>query len=212
MTLRNSTVSYGSLAKFLHWFVALFFLAAYCAVYYRRWFTEECPPAGFPSACSPENLVAFGLHKSFGMSIAAFVLLRIIWRLSNPKPKPEPASKLEHLGASLGHGALYFFMIVMPLTGWMGSGGPTDVFGAFEVPAVNASWLYDLIVTQGLGIDFKTFEAPIDFIHKEIGGARLVWILILIHVSAALYHHFYKKDQTLVRMLPARLFKGSPPP
>ena len=146
------------------------------------------------------------------MSIAAFVLLRIIWRLSNTKPNPEPASRLEHLGARLGHGALYFFMFTMPLTGWMGSGGPTDVFGVFEVPAFRGSWLYDLLVTQGLGIDFETFEAPVDFFHKAIGGSRLVWILILIHVSAALYHHFYKRDRTLVRMLPARFVKGTEQP
>ena len=98
---------------------------------------------------------------------------------------------------------------MMPFTGWMGSAGPTDVFGLFEIPSFRQSWLYDLLITQGLGIDFGTFEAPVDFFHKAIGGARLVWILILIHASAALYHHFYKKDRTLVRMLPTKFVKES---
>ena len=49
-------------------------------------------------------------------------------------------------------------------------------------------------------INFKEFEKAIDFIHKDIGGAWLVWLLILGHVMAALYHHFVKKDRTLQKM------------
>ena len=47
---------------------------------------------------------------------------------------------------------------------------------------------------------FEEFEEPLDFLQKDIGGAWLVWLLILGQVSAALYHHFVKKDRTLRKM------------
>ena len=51
-----------------------------------------------------------------------------------------------------------------------------------------------------MGIGFEQFEKPIDFIHKQVLGSRLVWLLILGHVLAALHHHFVKKDKTLQKM------------
>jgi cytochrome b561 len=51
-----------------------------------------------------------------------------------------------------------------------------------------------------MGLSFEEFEAPIDFIHKDIMGKWAVWILIAGHVMAAMYHHFVKKDRTLVKM------------
>jgi len=59
-------------------------------------------------------------------------------------------------------------------------------------------------VTQWMSLDWDTFEKPLDIFHKEIAGPWLLSILICIHVGAALYHHFWKKDQTLVRMLAIR--------
>lgn len=206
MALRNTTMSYGFLAKFLHWFVAFLFLAAYCTIYYRHYFTGPCIRGqGFP--CSPENIQVFALHKSFGLTILVFAILRLIWRFSNPSPKPDPASRLEHLGAKLAHGTLYFWMITMPITGYVANGGGTNFFGLFDIPSFRRTEIYDVLVTQGMGIDFRTFEAPLDRFHKQISGQLLLWMLILLHVSAALYHHFWKKDQTLVRMLPERLVK-----
>jgi len=47
---------------------------------------------------------------------------------------------------------------------------------------------------------FKEFEAPVDYIHKEMGGELIVLILIGGHILAAMYHHFIKKDRTLKKM------------
>ena len=189
MDLHNTKDNYGTIAKWLHWSTALLFLAAYISVYYRHWFTE---------ANTPGNWTALQLHLSFGVSIAVIVLLRIIWKFNNQSPTPEPGNKLEHLAAKAGHGALYLIMIVMPLTGYLGTGVATEFFFLFDIPsfkdsAIFAAWFSDTIT-------FKEFEKPIDFIHKELLGAWLVWILILGHAGAALYHHFVKKDRTLIRM------------
>lgn len=191
MHLKNTADSYGFIAKCLHWTTAALFLGSYVSVYYRQWFTE---------ARTPENWTALQLHLSIGVTIGVIVLLRIIWRLTNRPPNPEPGTRLEHMAAHMGHLALYAIMIIMPITGYIGTGVNTEYFFMFDIPKFEDTQLFTIIVTDGLGMTFEEFEKPIDFIHKDILGAWVVWLLILGHVSAALYHHFVKKDRTLVRM------------
>ena len=191
MSLKNTAESYGSIAKWLHWGTALLFLGSYISVYYRHWFTEEK---------TPENWTALQIHLSIGVTIAVVVVLRIIWRNSNRMPDLEPGTKLAHLAAHLGHYALYVIMIIMPITGYVGTGVNTEYFFLFDIPKFESTQLFVSLVSNGLGMTFEEFEKPIDFIHKEILGAWLVWILIFGHASAALYHHFIRKDKTLQKM------------
>lgn len=191
MSLKNTPNNYGYIAKWIHWLIALLFIGSYSAVYFRHWFTEEK---------TPENWTALQLHLSIGITIAAVVVLRIIWRNMNQNPAPEPGSKLAHLAAHLGHYALYAVMILMPITGYIGTGVNTEYFFLFDIPKFESTSVYQLLVTDGLGMTFKEFEAPIDFFHKEIMGVWLVRILIVGHILAALYHHFVKKDRTLKKM------------
>jgi len=190
MDWRNTRTSYGAIAKTLHWLTAGLFLFSYCSVYYRHWFTETRTGPWF---------TAGNLHRCAGISIAVFVIIRIIWRLKDTRPDPLPGPQWEHAGARISHFALYFFMITMPLTGYFGTGAPTD-FGWFVIPSFENSHLFEWI--SGGSMSFEQWEKPLDFFHKRIGGALFVWILIVIHASAALYHHYYKKDESLVRMLP----------
>jgi cytochrome b561 len=191
MNWKNSKKSYGFIAKTLHWGTAIMFLAAYVRFYYRHWFTD---------AKTPENWNALQIHLSIGVSLGVFVLLRIIWRLMDNQPRPEPGSALEHRLAKLGHLALYAVMIIMPITGYLGTGANTDYFFLFEIPKFSDTWLFSQLIEQNLGIDFQTLEKPMDFIHKQILGAWLAWVLIGGHIAAALYHHFIKQDNTLGKM------------
>ena len=191
MTLKNTPDNYGSIAKWIHWTVALLFLGSYSTVYFRHWFTERD---------TPENWTALQLHLSVGVTVAVVVFLRIIWRNMNQLPHPEPGSKVEHLAARLGHYALYAVMIIMPITGYVGTGVDTDYFFLFSIPKFESTALYELVVINWLGLSPDQFEEPIDFLHKEIMGKWLVWILILGHASAAMFHHFVKKDRTLAKM------------
>lgn len=191
MNIKNTAENYGNIAKCLHWITALLFLGAYASVYFRRWFTEDK---------TPENFSALQIHLSIGVTIAVFVALRILWRISNRLPNQEPGTRMEHLAAHMGHYALYAIMIIMPITGYMGTGVHVDFFFMFEIPKFENTQFFELLVSNGLGMTFKEFEKPMDFIHKDILGAWAVWLLILGHVLAALYHHFVKKDRTLRKM------------
>lgn len=189
--MKNTADNYGAIAKWFHWLTALLFLGAYLSVYYRHWFTESK---------TPENWIALQLHLSLGITIGVVVILRIIWRIMNRQPDDEPGTKLSLLAAHLGHFLLYAVMVILPLTGYVGTGVNTDWFFLFDITKFADTQIFNRLVLDGFGIDFAAFEAPIDFIHKEILGALLAWLLILGHVLAALYHHVVKKDRTLKKM------------
>ena len=191
MTIKNTANHYGSIAKWLHWGTAFLFLGSYLTYYYREWFTESK---------TPENITAIQLHFSIGITVAVIVVLRIIWRISNRTPDLEPGTKLEHLAAHAGHYALYAIMIIMPITGYLGTGGGTNYFFLFEIPKFESTQLFQSLVSEQMGLTFQEFEKPMDFIHKDILGKWLVWMLIVGHALAGLYHHFIKKDRTLYKM------------
>ena len=191
MAFKNSQFAYGSIAKWLHWSIAILFLCSYATVKYRHWFTVKD---------TPENWTALQLHLSVGITIAALVLLRIIWRLMNSVPDEEPGSKVAHLAAKLGHYALYAMMIIMPLTGYIGTGVNTEYFFLFDIAKFESTQVFASLVTNGLNMSFEEFEKPIDYIHKELGGELIVLLLLAGHILAAMYHHFIRKDRTLRKM------------
>ncbi len=195
MAIKNTAENYGVIAKSLHWLTAFLFLLPYCSVYYRHWFTEEK---------TPENWTALQLHLSIGISLAVVIILRVIWRNLNRAPEAEPGTRLEHLAAHVGHYILYAMMIVMPLTGYIGTGVNTEFFFLFDIPKFENTIVFQTLITDGMGLSFKEFERPIDFFHKEIMGSWIVWLLILGHVSAAMYHHHIKRDRTLLKMITGR--------
>ncbi len=90
-------------------------------------------------------------------------------------------------------------MILLPVTGYLGTGLATDFFWLFEIPRFADTAVFEFVVFATMGLTFEQFEVPIGFVHKK-GGAYLFWVLILGHACAALYHHFIRKDDVLRRM------------
>ncbi len=81
--------------------------------------------AGTDPATRANKLFFIGLHKSFGLTLIAPTLVRIVWRLAGPPP-PFPAylTRTEMVLASAAQLLFYGLMPAMPLSGWaMGSTG-----------------------------------------------------------------------------------------
>lgn len=129
------------------------------------------------------------LHKSIGILVAAALVLRIIWRLANPTPQPEPGGhRYEQLASRFAHLALYLLMIVIVCSGYLIStadGSSISVFDWFEVSATVTS-----IPEQ---------EDVAGRVHEYLAYALVA--LVTLHAVAALKHHFVNKDNTLRRML-----------
>lgn len=204
--LKNTEDRYGLVAQGLHWAIALLFLGCYASVYYRHWFT---------TVETPKNLWALDVHLAFGITIAAFVVLRLIWKFVN-RGRPRSLTggrQVENLAARAAHIFLYFAMIVMPVTGYLGTERDSNLFGLLPVPQFGNT---DLFATTSVltGVTWSELERVVDGIHVFIGGS-LLWVLIGIHAAAALYHHFIRRDAVLSRMVPglaARSPRHLPPP
>jgi len=191
MKYKNTDYTYGLIAIILHWVVAIAFIVNYSITYYSQWFVE--PKTDFARTL-------FSYHTAIGVSVLVFVALRVIWRLMDAQPKNVAGTKLEHLAAHGAHIALYCVIIIIPLTGYLGTGGPSQLFFFIEIPRFADTSLFSIIIEGWMGLTWEQFEAPMDFIHKK-GGAYVVWVLIAAHAAAALYHHYIRKDVVLKRML-----------
>ncbi|MCU0728526.1 MAG: cytochrome b [Sphingopyxis sp.] len=129
------------------------------------------------------------IHKATGIGILALTMLRIVWRMAKPAPAwPTDMKMWEGALASFTHGLLYAFMLLVPLSGWVMSSAseyPISFFGLFDVPKfaiVRESTLWN-VAHEG----------------HELMGFALIALLVL-HIGAALRHHFVLKDGILHRM------------
>ena len=64
----------------------------------------------------------FNVHKSIGITLVAFIVLRLVWRfLHRPPELPAALPNWQRIAAKANHVLLYVCMIVMPVSGYLGS-------------------------------------------------------------------------------------------
>lgn len=182
--MATTPTRYGTVAMILHWLIALSIIGLLIVGKYM----VDLPRT------DPDRFTLFQLHKSFGLSVLVLSFLRVGWRLANPPPAlPAGMAPWERWAATLTHLAFYVLIIVMPLSGWAvasssTSGVPTLWFGLFEVPMM-----------PGIPADRGVHEQA-EEVHELLGNIMIG--LLLLHVGAALKHHFWDGDTVLKRMLP----------
>jgi cytochrome b561 len=189
MPSANTRTRYGTVAMTLHWLIAaLVLINIYLGLSFDYY--QKGDAALFQ---------VLQIHKSIGLTVLVLSILRLLWRLVNPVP-PLPAgmSKPLKFAAHATHYLLYFLIIAIPLSGWaMVSssrlGLPTMYFGLFEWPHI--SFLAALPPDQKRMIGHQFGE-----IHEYLAWSAIV--LVVLHVAAALYHQFFRRDDVLKRMFP----------
>jgi len=137
----------------------------------------------------PAQDTLYHLHRSAGILVIVLVLARLAVRYRNPPP-PLPADipAIQQFAAHLTHWALYSLLLVQGIVGWIATSAyraPIIFFGLFEVPPI---WPVN-----------QPFSETMFGVHKLLGIALTV--LICMHIGAALFHHFVRKDQVLMRMV-----------
>lgn len=190
MQWRNTPARFGVFAKFFHWTSAAAFIAAYCVVYYVIWFMDDSLPESWP---------VLNVHWAFGLLVGFLVLPRLLWRVLDVQPESRSGSPLEHGLAHAAHWGLYGLLIALPLTGYLGTGAPTD-FGLFRVTGFDETRIFAWI-SQTYGLTWEAFEKPIDLVHHFL-GKWVAWVLVGLHVAATIFHHQMRRDDVLKRMLP----------
>jgi len=189
---RSTTAGFGHVAIVLHWMVALlvFIMLALGNI------------MGALASTDPLRAILLDLHKIIGLTILALVLVRIVWRLANPVPMlPVSMQAWQRICARLSHYTLYALTVLIPLTGW------ALVSARVQTPKL---MLFDTLPAPALPV-LKYFdsgaEAVVLFwqVHDVLGG--LLVLLVLIHIAAAMRHHFVLSDDVLRRMMTAQLAK-----
>jgi cytochrome b561 len=184
--LRNTSTGYGTIAIAFHWTMAVLIIGMLALGIYMH----ELPPT------EPATFQLYQLHKSIGFVVLALAAVRLVWRLINPAPQlPSGMHSLEKFAAHLGHVGLYLLIFAIPVTGWfMVSaspwGIPTILFNVLPVP--------HLPIPEALGSKDQA-ETFFKLLHEY--GAFLLIGLIVVHIAAALKHHFIARDETLKRMV-----------
>lgn len=175
--IKSTAASYGWLTITIHWASALIVIGLFALGYwmltlnyYDAWYR-----------------LGPWWHKSFGMTLFGITLVRVIWTLSNPKPRPLGA-RWEQIASRIGHGLIYALLLVTMISGYLIStadGRGISVFDWFEVPA---------LIT---GVPNQ------EDIAGEVHWYSALALVIAAagHALAALKHHFINRDATLKRML-----------
>lgn len=134
------------------------------------------------------KFAAFSWHKLIGLIALALLLARLLWRWRTAAP-PLPAAMpaWQQRAARAGHGLLYLLMLAVPLSGWLyhsASGLKLRWFGWLALPNL---------------IDANPAWKPV----LQTCHVALCWtfmLVLLLHVLAALKHHFLDRDLPLSRM------------
>lgn len=128
------------------------------------------------------------IHETLGILVFVVVVLRILWGLFDEAPSRPPMAQWMLAASKFVHMALYALLILIPATAALGTwlvGIPITLLG-FDIPP-QISRMRELgQVTMAL--------------HSQLANA-ILWIAGA-HAVAAIFHHFYLRDDVLRSMLP----------
>jgi cytochrome b561 len=177
MGLRSTSSRYGAGAQALHWLTVVLVLGAYVL--------------SQGDGSSLYSAAADGLrriHETLGVLVFIVVVLRLLLRLIDGTPAIQTMPRWMAAAAKLVHFTLYALLIAIPATAVLGTwleGIPVTLPGFDIAPQI----------TKAHGMGQLIME-----IHTTLGTA-ILWIAG-VHAAAALFHHFYLRDEVFQSMAP----------
>lgn len=176
MSAANTTESFGWITRTIHWVMAIGVIGALIFGSYIARMDVNL-----------SNLWMFGAHKTVGIVLLTLIVLRILWHRISPPPEPLPSTPAKTRAARWAHRTFYVLLVLVPLSGWIGSsatGIDTVIFNRWTVPAI----------------------APVSEAWETAGFAAHFWLtkllgaLVLLHIAGAIV----RRDGTLRRMIRGR--------
>lgn len=197
MNASNPPSRYSAVAMALHWLIAALILLDFALAISFAYF-------------NPGDTLyfswAYDAHMQVGLWLLVACVLRLGWRLVHPVPAlPAAMGTLARLAAKATHAILYVFMFTIPITGWIVLSTRRTLpvlFGDVRWPAF-------------AGIDTLSREWRVVLYKPMLPGH--IWLsyivigFVAVHVLAALYHHYYRRDDVLRRMLPWTRLRDADP-
>jgi cytochrome b561 len=176
MLIGDTRAGYGLVTRLMHWIMALAIPAMFAL---GLWMVTL-------NYYSPYYRAAPDIHRSVGMLLLFFLVLRFAWRIANPKPDDAELSPFEGIASRIVHWGFYPLLFALMVSGYLIStadGRPIEVFNWFSVPA--------LFHQKGL-------EEGAGEVHEILAWVTIV--LVVLHAAASLKHHFVDRSSILKRM------------
>ena len=170
--------AYDMTARVLHWMTAILVLTMLPlgVVIANRWGGEW-------------KDWLYNLHRSIGTVLMLVILIRVGYRLTHqPLPLPDEIPLSQRRASRVVHWALYTLLVLQPFVGWAGSSAfpaPVIVFGLFNLPMIAPA--------------DRALSDQLLLVHRTIG--LTIACFVTVHIAAAIYHHFVRKDGVLMRMI-----------
>lgn len=161
----------------LHWLTLLLLVAVYATMELRGF---------FPRGSAPRELMKTS-HYFLGLSVFFLTWVRLGLRATGTTPPIVPAPpRWQMLLARLVALSLYALMLSMPVLGYLvlNAKGHAPAIGGWSLPV-----LFDL--RPELGDLLEQWHEAIAFAGYWLAG---------LHAAAAVYHHHFRHDDTLLRM------------
>lgn len=175
----HGSTRYTGIAQLLHWLIAALIVTQFALA----WSAHELP-------LGIHKLALLARHKSIGMTVLMLAIVRLLWRFRHPPPElPAGMLPIEHFLARMTHIAFYMLLFAMPLTGWLMSSAKNysvSWFGLFTWPN---------LITPNTAA-FELLKSTHDYL------SNVLVAVAVLHIIAALKHHFWNRDNVLLRMLP----------
>ncbi|WP_434650586.1 cytochrome b [Pseudomonas sp. D1-2] len=176
----NAPRHFAPLARLLHWMMALMVIAMLFI------------GAGMVASVSERHEWLLQLHKPLGIAILLLVIVRLVVRFTTQiPPLPADLPSWQALSAKASHVLLYALMLALPLLGWgmiSAAGDPVMLSESLRLPSI-------------LPADAQTFA----WLRKAHGYlAYLLFLTVLVHLAAALFHGWVRRDEVLHSMLRGR--------
>lgn len=170
--------TYDPVSRYAHWGIAVAMIGMIAMGIY---IFKVMPPGADKGAL-------IGLHKSVGVLVLLIGGWRVTRRLKlGFLPTASPAPKWQDLTARMVHWVLLAGIVVMPLSGLLGSffgGRATPIFGVTVLPA---------------GPKIEMLNSLAFAIHGLF--VPLTIAALALHILGALKHHLIDRDATLLRMI-----------
>lgn len=165
----------------LHWLTVAVFIGVYACIELREIYPRGSDPR--------EALKTW--HFMLGLTVFVLVWVRFAARIfGRAPPIVPPVPRWQAVAAMIVEAALYVLMIILPILGWLtlsAEGTRIPFYGLQLPPLVSPN---------------EQLAASTERLHETLATAR--YFIIALHVSAALFHHYVRRDNTLRRMLPGR--------
>jgi len=192
---RYDLPTYTPTARGFHWLIALLIFIQLPLGFYMSYRGNEMPSVdekgrSVKGVWDALTGYLYSSHKLIGLILLALVVLRLLYRLTRGAPRSDTTLPSALIGTShLVHWSLYALLLAVPVLGYLAIsyGDYVDVFGV-RLP---------MITQKNEDLSKQVFEW-----HSL--GAFLIIGFVALHIAAAVYHRFFRRDRVVERMIPKR--------